>query len=99
MPEFKPHEPAPLNDTPEAKGLADDPQLQSVEEIEREALARGLSRDEAQALAWAKVGDKPSSERPGEAQPGGPDNAANENTVSPGADRRHSHPDDISLGG
>ncbi|MES2185454.1 MAG: hypothetical protein V4505_12955 [Pseudomonadota bacterium] len=48
-------ESVPLNDTDEAKELAPDPQLLEVARLEKEGRARGLSEDEAQALAWAEV--------------------------------------------
>lgn len=87
MTEFSPQEPAPLNDTPEAKGLRHDAHIDRVEALEREALARGLSSEEAKALAWAQV---EGSQAQGE--------AASEGSRSDGR-HPHPHPHDISLGG
>lgn len=83
MPEFHPHEPSPINDTPESKGLEHDPQIDRVEALVREAMARGMSQDEATALAWAQV----------EGKSEGPD------TEKADGGKRHPHPHDISLGG
>jgi uncharacterized protein YoaH (UPF0181 family) len=90
MPDFHPHEPSPINDTPESKGLEHDPQIDRIEELVREAMARGMSQDEATALAWSQVEVAPDAKAP-QADSAGNDKA--------GGGKRHPHPHDISLGG
>lgn len=78
-------EPAPINDTDEAKGLVPDPQLQEVHRREEAALDQGQSTDEAQARAWAEVN--------------GGGKAAQDNPASQDANHQDGDPATISVGG